>query len=125
MIIPMMKHNDIPVFVYGTLMRGQPASDHMTGADFLGNAVLPDHAIYDLGWYPGVRPCDGESVQGELYLVSEDMLRSMDRYEGEGFLYLRKLVSVMIDGQTENAFVYLYAHEIDESRRMKGRWGDE
>ena len=49
----------------------------------------------------------------------------MDRYEGEGSLYLRKLVSVMIDGQAENAFVYLYAHEIDESRRMKGRWGDE
>ena len=86
-----------------------------------GESSIPHDAYLPTVYVPGLI----ESVQGELYLVSEDMLRSMDRYEGEGFLYLRKLVSVMIDGQTENAFVYLYAHEIDESRRMKGRWGDE
>ena len=80
------KGNSRPVFVYGTLMRGQRANHLMSGSDFAGCFCLKDYAMYHLGSYPGIVPCAGESVMGELYFVSEEMIAQMDRYEREGDL---------------------------------------
>ena len=73
-----------PVFVYGTLMRGQRASHMLCGAVYGGKAQLKDYAMYHLGRYPGIVACPGETVFGELYYVSEAMLAQMDEYEEEG-----------------------------------------
>lgn len=118
----MTYNNDIPVFVYGTLMKDQSASHYLDDAYFLGDAVLHGYSLYDLGWYPGIRPYGNGTVFGEVYLVSDELLGSMDRYEGEGSLYHRSLVPVDIKGKTMQVFAYVYAHEIDETQRMKGRW---
>lgn len=115
--------NIVPVFVYGTLMKKGSASRYMREADFLGEAMLPGYAMYDLGWYPGILPGKDSTVHGEVYLVSEEMLKSMDRYEGEGFLYMRKSVPVTgIEGCPE-AQVYVYLRPVDEAQRIhSGRW---
>ena len=115
--------NNIPVFVYGTLMKGKSASHTMEDADFLGTAELPGYAMYDLGWYPGILEREGSSVHGEVYLVSEEMLKTMDHYEGEGFLYMRRTVPVIgVDGY-EEAQAYVYLRPVDEAQRIcSGRW---
>ena len=115
--------NNVPVFVYGTLMKKGSASHYMRDADFLGDATLPGYAMYDLGWYPGILNREGSAVHGEVYLVSEEMLKDMDRYEGEGFLYMRKTVPVTgLDGCAE-AQVYVYLRPVDEAQRIRsGRW---
>ena len=115
--------NRVPVFVYGTLMKKGSASRYMRGADFLGEAILPGYAMYDLGWYPGVLTSDSSTVHGEVYLVSSEMLQAMDSYEGEGFLYKRQCVPVNgIDGYPE-AQVYVYLRPVDETQRIySGRW---
>lgn len=82
--------NNVPVFVYGTLMKGRSASHYMQDAVFLGQAELPGYVMYDLGWYPGILPGEDSIVHGEVYLVSEEMLKSMDHYEGEGFTIIKK-----------------------------------
>ena len=122
MITAITANNIYPVFVYGTLMKDQSAAHHMDRAEFLGEAILEDYAIYDLGWYPGIKPCRGEQVYGEVYMVDDDMLQQMDRYEGEGFLYLRKLVMVKMSDRTREAFVYVYNHEVNENQLIHGRW---
>lgn len=115
--------NNVPVFVYGTLMKKGSASHYMRDADFLGDATLPGYAMYDLGWYPGILNREGSAVLGEVYLVSEEMLKDMDRYEGEGFLYMRKTVPVTgLDGY-EEAQAYVYLRPVDEAQRIcSGRW---
>ena len=115
--------NNVPVFVYGTLMKKGSASRYMREAEFLGEAVLPGYAMYDLGWYPGILPGEGSVVHGEVYLVSDEMLMRMDHYEGEGFLYMRKAVPVTgIEGCPE-AQVYVYLRPVDEAQRIQnGRW---
>lgn len=67
-----------PVFVYGTLMKGQRAAHMLAGSCFAGCFRLKDYAMYNLGRYPGVVPCDGETVLGELYFVSDES--STERY---------------------------------------------
>ena len=115
--------NNVPVFVYGTLMKKGSASHYMRNADFLGEASLPGYAMYDLGWYPGILPAKDSTVHGEVYLVSRETLQSMDHYEGEGFLYIRQSVPVTsIEGCSE-AQVYVYLRPVDEAQRIhSGRW---
>ncbi len=63
----MKKENTSPVFVYGTLMRGERANAYLQNADFEGEAALRDYAMYDLGSYPGIIVAAGEAVIGELF----------------------------------------------------------
>ena len=110
------------VFVYGTLMRGEGAHSYLAKAEFVGEYRLPDYAIYDLGWYPGIRPKKGSVVYGEVYAVDDRMLAEMDRYEGEGSLYHRTPVVVENETGTVNAVAYVYAKEIKGREIEGGRW---
>ena len=110
------------VFVYGTLMRGEGAHSYLAKAEFIGEYRLPDYAIYDLGWYPGIRPKTGCCVYGEVYAVDNRMLQEMDRYEGEGSLYHRMPVVVENETGTLDAVAYVYAREINGQKIEGGRW---
>ena len=110
------------VFVYGTLMRGERAHSYLDKAEYSGEYLLRDHEMYDLGRYPAIVPAEGGVVYGEVYRIARDMLVDMDSYEGEGYLYNRKTVTVENDGGRLEAFVYVYAKEIYGKRIAGGRW---
>lgn len=112
-----------PVFVYGTLMRGQRANHMLQSCEYAGEYVLADFAMYDLCRYPGIRPCRGERVLGELYYVDSQTLNAMDEYEGNGSLYHRTDVTVTRDGDTHPAQVYVYAHSTADRPLLRHRWG--
>jgi gamma-glutamylcyclotransferase (GGCT)/AIG2-like uncharacterized protein YtfP len=111
-----------PVFVYGTLMQGQRAAHMLAGSRFVGYFQLKDYAMYNLGRYPGIVPCAGEVVLGELYLVSNEMLAVMDEYEAEGDLYLRRKVKVWSGQESADAQVYVYNRDITGYEKMQGSW---
>ena len=114
--------NGTIVFVYGTLMRGERAHSYLSKAEFVGEYRLSDYAIYNLGWYPGIRPKAGSVVYGEVYAVDDRMLKEMDRYEGEGSLYHRTPVTVENDRERIDAVAYVYAQEIHGNEIAGGRW---
>lgn len=109
------------LFVYGTLMKGQRAEKMMTGAKYLGNYRLADYAMYDLGAYPGIKECVGESVVGEVYEITDDMLPGFDRYEGEGSLYKRITVEVSREEEKVEAYVYMFIPEV-HGEPMRETW---
>ena len=113
----MANHDTELIFVYGTLMSGQSASEeYLSGCALLGRYLLRDHAMYDLGAYPGVVPQEGETVVGEVYRVPEYLLRKLDWYEGEGTLYHRRTVTVEREGSRLAAQAYIYA----QPERLRG-----
>ena len=116
------KSNECYVFVYGTLMRGEPAHSYLEGAVFMGEYLLRGHEMYDLGRYPAIVPAEGGVVYGEVYRITPDMLADMDAYEDEGSLYYRKTVAVENAGGRLEAFVYVYAKEPNGKRIESGRW---
>ena len=75
--------NHRPAFVYGTLMKGQRAEHLLADATYVGRCQLHDFAMYNLGRYPGIQPCAGEVVYGELYLIQDQMVKMLDEYEEE------------------------------------------
>lgn len=114
-----------PVFVYGTLMRFQRANHMLETGIYMGEAILPDYAMYHLGRYPGIKPCSGEQVTGELYRVDDATLRQMDEYEENGSLYHRTPVRVVVNGQEFDAEAYVYARDVADKPLLRRRWGSD
>ena len=112
---------DIPVFVYGTLMKGERAASHLDNAYFAGEAILRDYALYELGHFPGIKESQSHFVLGQVFYVNSEMLDKLDAYEGEGSLYNRREVSVQLGNEPIQVFTYVYAGT-PEVAPYSGRW---
>ena len=117
--------NHRPAFVYGTLMKGERAEQLLDDATYVGRCQLHDYAMYHLGSYPGIQPCDGEVVYGELYLICDETVEKLDEYEVEGTLYDRKTVTVRMEDQSIAAEVYIYKKDVTGCPLMRRAWNDK
>ena len=118
----MPKKETYNIFVYGTLMQGECAHSYLADAKFIGEYRLKDYALYNLGWYPGIRPKKDSSVIGEVYEIDAGMLLRMDAYEGEGHLYNRKPVVAENENGRIDVQAYVYAREIRSGIIEGGDW---
>ncbi|MFN9624122.1 MAG: gamma-glutamylcyclotransferase [Cyanobacteriota bacterium] len=94
---------ETPLFVYGTLKRGQANHAHLQGARHLGAASLEGASLHDLGPFPMAIAAEGRVV-GELYAVDPAALPRLDAFEGCPRLYQRHW-RTLADGR--QAWVYL------------------
>jgi len=80
------------LFVYGTLLRKAKNSKKLMTAEYVGEGVINDFALYNVNdIYPGIRKKEGYKVYGEIYAVYWDQLNSIDSFEGSQ--YKREKVS--------------------------------
>ena len=97
------------VFVYGTLMTGQPRNHVVNHLNRI-SCVLKDHKrIWPeaLG-FPFIIKSEGNIVEGELYFdVSDELWKQLDGIEGEGFLYHRIEIEV-INEENKKFDAYTY-----------------
>jgi len=109
------------LFTYGTLMRGNCNHSYMCSSALVGVAVLRDYALYDLGCFPGIRPCAGASVTGELYVLgSQRDFERIRRLEGDGSLYVQHRVTVeMSDRASLPAVVFVYNAPCENDRNAE------
>ena len=110
------------LFVYGTLMSGRSAAHMLEGKVCRGTYLLREHAMYDLGWYPGVVRQNGEAVVGEVYEIEEDDFNRLDEYEDNGNLYCRRKLQVERAQEKTTAWVYIYQGEPGE-KLCRHPWG--
>ncbi len=115
----------VKIFVYGTLMRGEKAAQMLAEGNYIGDYVLNDYAMYDLGAFPGIREKAGEKVFGEVFEIPESLIPRLDSYEGEGYLYRRAAVSVENENSSlDNVLAYVYLGEC-EGKIVRRKWGTE
>lgn len=100
------------VFVYGTLKKGYANHHYLADQQFIGPAALPNHLLYAVSkGFPGVCPAPGRNhqVNGELYQVTAECLKHMDRLESNGRMYQRQLLDVTLsNSDTLPAWVYIW-----------------
>ena len=115
------------LFTYGTLMKGQRACSMLEGAEYVGDGVLHGYGLYETGNYPAAVPVEGFNVYGEVYAIDEGMLKDLDEYEGEGDLYIRKLLEVEMEQGKVDTWVYEYNLSVEgmELRAPEGKWSTE
>ena len=113
------------IFVYGSLKKNQSAHEFLTThqATFLKEAVTtPNYHIYSISWFPGmvVDELVSGGVHGEVYEVSDECMRQLDRYEGAPSLFRREEVT-LADGDT--AIAYLFNQNFSNRPRIEsGVW---
>ncbi|MGJ8673305.1 gamma-glutamylcyclotransferase family protein [Rubritalea sp.] len=109
------------VFVYGTLRKGASNAQRMTSARFLFAAFLPGE-MYRVDWYPGVVLGEGSKVIGEVYEVSLELLKELDRYEGYEYECTRVSVEDSV-GVTHDVLVYAYSQDTKNLQKIpSGDW---
>lgn len=75
----------VPVFVYGTLKKGERAHFKLEGSRFVGTAELQaEYKLLNCGRYPAlVKAHNGtNNVPGEIYEVNRKVLKILHDYEG-------------------------------------------
>jgi gamma-glutamylaminecyclotransferase len=111
------------LFVYGTLLAGEPEHGRLAGAARLGAVrTAPGWTLVDLGPYPALVRGGAGRVEGELYEVDEPTLAALDEYEGCPTLFVRDVVR-LDDGREAIAYVGLGCVADGAGRPIaSGRW---
>lgn len=117
----------IRVMVYGSLKQGQTNCPALANAKFLGRCYIEGrYRMLSLGWFPAIVAHNRDELAaarmyGEVYLVDEDTLYTLDCIEGHPSFYERRKV----DTPFKKAWCYfLPAAELDREHEVveSGMW---
>jgi gamma-glutamylcyclotransferase (GGCT)/AIG2-like uncharacterized protein YtfP len=104
------------VVVYGTLKQGLPNHGYLRDAIFLGEDILSQITLYDLGYFPGAKLEVSMGIQVEVFDINSETLQRLDWLEGyypdqpERSFYQR----ITLATRYGEAWVYLYAHGVED-----------
>ncbi len=97
MSAPRSQHGaPVRVFVYGTLLAGEPNHRVLAGATLVADDARTEPAfeLRDLGPFPGLVRGGSHAVVGEVYEVDDVTLAALDRLEGHPRFYKRSRISL-------------------------------
>ena len=108
------------LFVYGTLKSGEPFNHLLGSKPVLIIKSLPIYELIDLGDYPGLVENGKTSIIGEVYCVSDEIVRVLDKYEGDE--YIRKEIK-LVDGSIAQTYVYIVPNKNPVYPKIRsGEW---
>jgi len=125
--------NTFLLFVYGTLKSNKFANNILEDSIHLADATTTkDYSIYCLGDYPGmILENSANGVRGEIYLVSKNLKKKLDMYEGVGFglysfkpikiekIYFKKMDTCLIDEFKKHKIIYSYIFNGSKDNAIK------
>ena len=92
-------------FAYGSNMNSEQMAYRCPGAVTAGHGILWDYALVERK-YADIERRPGAWIHGLLWEISEENLRSLDRYEGCPKIYRRYPADIIFDGHKVRAVVY-------------------
>ncbi|MEQ8764569.1 MAG: gamma-glutamylcyclotransferase family protein [Planctomycetota bacterium] len=110
------------MFVYGSLLPGEPSHGRLSAAARLGeDRTLPECSLFDLGDWPALVLVGASSVRGEVFEVKDSELSELDAFEGHPELFRRERLTL---ASGREAFVYVFARDIADGARVipSGDW---
>lgn len=102
------------VFVYGSLKKGHGNHRCLEGATFVGPGILDNAKMLNLGAFPGIIPAADIDVFGEVYKITPDILKRLDRLEGHPTFYCRKLAPIFTDFEETSAPIEAWVYFLSE-----------
>jgi gamma-glutamylcyclotransferase (GGCT)/AIG2-like uncharacterized protein YtfP len=113
------------VFVYGTLLAGEPNHRLLARARRVCEASTGEgFALFDLGAFPGMVRARQGAVFGEVYEVDGPTLEALDRLEGHPRFYERTEITLASPAEGEPVWTYLLRPEQVAGRKRieSGSW---
>ena len=106
-----MSGQQVQVFVYGTLLAGEPNHRLLAGAELIGEfETEPRFDLISMGVFPAMVVGGETAVKGEVYEVDEQTLAMLDRLEGHPRFYRRQPIR-LVDGRE----VIMYLLDVDQA----------
>ena len=102
-------------FAYGSNMNPARMSKRCPGAIDLGGATLYHHRVAER-LYADIDFVEGAETEGVLYVITEEHLRKLDRYEGYPSVYRRIWVDVEFEDCIYQAITYEMAWQTKVAR---------
>lgn len=108
------------VFVYGTLLSGEGNNYLLEGSQKLGDAKVQGFLMKNLGPFPACVPNDNinAEVVGEVWEVSDETFKRLDRLEGYPDFYDRTLVGT----SHGEAWIYINVAASGRPTIQSGNW---
>ena len=105
-------------FAYGSNMHPARMAKRCPGAIDLGGAVLRNHRVVER-LYADIDFAEGAVTEGVLYVITEEHLKSLDRFEGYPSVYRRIWVDVEFEDCTYQAMTYEMSWQTKIARDCK------
>ena len=110
------------VFVYGSLLRGEPNHPVIARGVLVGAAsTVPCYQLHDLGAFPGMIADGAHAVAGEVYEVDRATLAELDRLEGHPRFYRRTPIA-LADGTLAETYLLTRAQVEGRPVVPTGNW---
>lgn len=110
------------VFVYGSLLSGEPNHRALARAVLVGTATTaPSFELYDLGAFPGLVSGGHQAIEGEVYLVDATGVARLDRLEGHPTFYRRTEIT-LADGTSAETYLLRRAQVVGRPAVATGSW---
>jgi gamma-glutamylaminecyclotransferase len=112
----------IRLFVYGTLLSGEPDHALLRNSEPIGPAVTrPLYGLFEAGVYAAMVSGGSTAVRGEIYLVTLETLLAIDVAREVPVLFQRTRVS--LDDATEAEAYVMSRENVRGMRRVRcGNW---
>lgn len=106
------------MFAYGMNTNPEEMARRCPNARSLGHARLINHS-FRFAQHADVEPCANSFVDGVLWEITEQHLKSLDQLEGYPYYYNRVVSSAVLGSRTFNVLVYRMqpGHEVSEPTR--------
>ena len=109
------------VFVYGTLKKMCHNHYILRDSEFMFNATTlsSEYEMYDLVGFPAMTKGGEFRIDGEVYKVEDEVLKSLDYLESNGVLYNREEIKIRPVGanvKIVTAWAYMYLGSISSYR---------
>ena len=110
------------VFVYGTLLSGEPNHPLLAAAELIGEArTEPTFDLVSLGTFPAMVSGGRTAIVGEIYWIDSATLAALDRLEGHPSFYRRRPVR-LDDGEEVLTYLLTPGQARGRPRITSGDW---
>lgn len=110
------------LFVYGSLLPGEPNHELIAGAEALGEAATPpEYYLIELNACAALVHGGSLEVRGQLFRIDEETLRRIDRHRQHPVLFRRATIRLANGEMAESYLMSL--EQVRGRRRLKvGDW---
>ncbi len=114
--------DELRLFAYGSLLPGEMHGELLQDAIRLGPATsAPGYRLVELDLFPALIESGNMQVEGELFVLSRELLRRTDELKENGRLFFRRPVRLS-DGTRAEAY-FMHEDKLRGRRRLRtGNW---
>jgi gamma-glutamylaminecyclotransferase len=117
-----VERREVKLFVYGSLLRGEPAHTLLAGASLVGvTRTAPEFHLVDLGAYAALVRGGAVAVAGELYTVDVRTRAQIDVERQVPVLFNRERIR-LCDGSDVDAYTMTLEQVRGRRRLAHGDW---